>query len=385
MAASKIRVMISSRCNDSVQLERRSTYSALRKRLKEELEAEKLLGSELFDVWINEDAPSAEGTLDAWDYCLKQVRRADIVLVLYNGNSGWAKPGGGIGICHAELSAAQSSLPRKVRIIRMPSQDTSKDPGKERHERFQQYVESQGRFSAIAKDGLDALQKAKGALREAVAELTQVGARAPQAGAIVTGDSLDWSRLDFEHRSAVIAETIRTALASRPGSSRTGADIILGIGGQSVLTICHAVPAAMSVAAAREMVGQPFLRDHEWTPKLASNIAGPVHFIGCHRSVTEAQAMRQLGFPDATIVSTPFGIYVADNVQRIQLLFLANCRDETSTRYAVQRVFDCLEETEEDRRLGERAKARARIVKAIANEVTTVQGEKKKPRAEVSA
>ena len=116
------------------------------------------------------------------------------------------------------------------------------------------------------------------------------------------------------------------------------------------------------------MVGQPFLRDHEASPLLTEGRVGPVHFIGCHRSITEAQAMKQLGFSDATIVSPPFGVFVADNVQRIQLLFLANCRDETSTRHAIQRAFDWLEETGEDTRVSERAAARARIVKAVARE-----------------
>jgi hypothetical protein len=64
-----------------------------------------------------------------------------------------------------------------------------------------------------------------------------------------------------------------------------------------------------------------------------------VHVIACHKGVTENQAVGLLGFPDATIVTPAFGVYVADNVQKIQLILLANCRDESSTRYAVQRFF----------------------------------------------
>jgi hypothetical protein len=54
--------------------------------------------------------------------------------------------------------------------------------------------------------------------------------------------------------------------------------------------------------------------------------------------------------------------------QKIQLLLVANCRDESMTRHGVQRVFDWLEQTGEDSRLAERAAARARIVRTIANE-----------------
>ncbi len=116
------------------------------------------------------------------------------------------------------------------------------------------------------------------------------------------------------------------------------------------------------------VVGQPFLRDHELVGLLDKDAVGPVHLIGCHRSVTEAQAMKQLGFPDATIVSPPFGVYVADPIQRIQILFLANCRDDTTTRHALQRAFEWLLQTGEDQRLAARAAIRTRIVKTIALE-----------------
>jgi hypothetical protein len=43
--------------------------------------------------------------------------------------------------------------------------------------------------------------------------------------------------------------------------------------------------------------------------------------------------------PDATVVSAPFGIYVVDPVQSIQLVLVAQCRDETSTRLGVQGFF----------------------------------------------
>jgi hypothetical protein len=126
----------------------------------------------------------------------------------------------------------------------------------------------------------------------------------------------------------------------------------------------------MTVAPARELVGQPFLRDHKVAPLLEDKRVGPVHVIACHRSITEPQAARQLGFPDATIVATTFGVYVADNVQKIQLIFIANCRDDTATRQGIQRVFDWLEQSGEDEQLSTRAASRAKIVRAIAKEAS---------------
>jgi len=86
--------------------------------------------------------------------------------------------------------------------------------------------------------------------------------------------------------------------------------------------IVHAIPAAFTVTSAREMVGRPFLRDLERTD-LLKKAQGPLHLIACHRGATETQARAMLGFPDAIVVSDLFGIYVADEVQKVQFAFLA--------------------------------------------------------------
>jgi len=251
--------MISSRCSDSLLLGGTlQTFTELRRKLKAELEKERLLGTVLFDVWINEDAPSGEGSSDAWESCLEQVRRADIMLVLYNGSSGWAKQGGEVGICHEELALALSTAPAKVRIIKLPTQLT-KGKDKARHELFQNYVEGQGRFWARAKDGDEAMEQAKAALREAVADMVRLGGREARKGKFTIGEALDWSRLDFRRRKQVIEQTLRDALLDRSGSQEKDKMLFVEIANKSVLVLCHGVPAAMSVAAAREMVGQPFL------------------------------------------------------------------------------------------------------------------------------
>lgn len=43
-----------------------SDLTTIRQRLKEELERKKLFGQQLFDVWINEDAPALDGSDDSW-------------------------------------------------------------------------------------------------------------------------------------------------------------------------------------------------------------------------------------------------------------------------------------------------------------------------------
>lgn len=53
----KIKVMLSSRCNDRFPIDSDHTLSSIREQLKREIEGTKLFGRQVFEVWINEDAP----------------------------------------------------------------------------------------------------------------------------------------------------------------------------------------------------------------------------------------------------------------------------------------------------------------------------------------
>jgi hypothetical protein len=101
-------------------------------------------------------------------------------------------------------------------------------------------------------------------------------------------------------------------------------------------------------------------------------VYGPVHLIACQKSSTEKQATDLLGFSDAMVVTTTFGVYLVDPIQQIQFILLANCRDETSTRFAVQRLFDWLNRSGEAGALVRRARSRRRIVTAIRKELQSL-------------
>jgi hypothetical protein len=362
--------MLSSRCNDPIRLDGSDqTLSDLRRRLKSEIEKVDLLGGALFDVWINEDAPPAEGSVDAWDHCLKQVADADIMLVLYNGNSGWAKHGGEVGICHAEFHKALSTAPAKVRLIELTERPLGTGDALGRDERFRAYVAVQSRFrGAKAADGDEAIARCKAALRDAVADMVRLGGREARRGRFHTGDALDWSRLDFEKRRAAMIDALCRALEERSGSVERDDHLFVQIASKSILVACHAVPASMTTPGALDSVHQPFVRDHALADYVGTCDGGPVHFFACHRTVTEAQALRQLGCSDAVVVNPPFGVYVADDVQKVQMLLIGSCRDETSTRHGVQRAFEWLDQSGEDRLVAARAAARGRIIQAIARE-----------------
>lgn len=76
-----------------------------------------------------------------------------------------------------------------------------------------------------------------------------------------------------------------------------------------------------------------------------------------------------LGFPDATVISTPFGIFVADETQQIQFALLKDCRDDSTTRNAVHRFLDWMREAGEEEAVARRAEKRRNVANAIAAEL----------------
>lgn len=372
MALSRnIRVMISSRCNDKFPQDGKGaqTLTEIRKQLKREIEGQQIFGFDAFEVWINEETAPQGGEWDSWDVCLKAVRDCDILLVLYNGNAGWAEAAGDIGICHDELSTAYSTSPGKIRIVDLGAIPVDASDAGKRNKRFQDYYQTQTPFRGAPVTTIAELkERVNEALRDAVVKLTQSGVIEASRGGSSGGPALNWSRLNFITRQRAITDVLRSAVAERTSATEEAGNLVVRIGRDEILFVPIAVPAAMSVAAAREMVGQPFLRDHVFDASLQTKRGGPVHLIGCHKGITEAQAMKLLGFPDATVVTTSFGVYVADDVQKIQLVLIRDCRDESNTRHGVQRFFEWLEQTGEGTLLAKRAAARARIVRLIAKE-----------------
>jgi hypothetical protein len=371
----KIRVMISSRCRSLVgDGADRVSMTEVRKRLQDELCAEPLLGRELFEVWISDNAPDqSQGDLDtAWGKSLQEVRKADVVLALYTGEAGWAPKGGEIGICHAEFQEVWNNGPARLKVIRVldsrPSARKRKAEIKGDRD-FQAYFQKLNPTSPEARTADEIVDRSFEALREAVARLVKLGGREARKGRYAYGTALDWSRLEFAARKRAMEEALGLALQDL-GAKRLGNAWDWPLAGESLLTIVHGLPAAFGVAAARELVGQPFLADHTYHAEANDDfLAGPVHLVACLKTVTESQAMRQLGFPDATIVAAPFGVYVADKVQKIQMVFLANCRDATTTRHALTRMVEWLDATGEEANLVGRARGRRRIVAAILEQL----------------
>ncbi len=388
-----LRVMLSSRNRDlipdgagAVALE------AVRRGLKEELEQERFCGHQLVEVWINEEAGAEDGTGDTWDQCLHQIDRADIVVSIYNGRAGWTKEADGVGICHGELERVWSRAPAKLRLIWLDF-PTNWDLGlidpaevaesTAANRAFKQYLERVGLFRGGATDRASLQGQVRLAVAKAITELATTGSREARKGTYYLGSPLDWARLGYAERRVALERTVGNFLETvkRGQPAVAGASgAVLTLNGASVLVLVHGVPSGFGQAEARELVGRPFLRDHS-SPVVApdASLIGPVHIVACLKTCTEPQLIAFMGHPDVFIVAPPFGFMVVDRITFVQAMVLVNCRDETSTRVACQRMFDWLEQSGELSSLVGRARSRTRILQAMAAEVAKAAGMTPRP------
>jgi hypothetical protein len=367
--SSKLRVMLSSKCDPAFPPGSKTTLSAIRSELKNEIEEMEVAGRKAFEVWINEETDPQGGRWDSWDVCIEAVKDCDILIVISNGDAGWANGAGELGICHAEMMTGLSLAPAKVRLIPIGKIPVSADAAGTRNKRFQDELDRQSLFRGGSVTTADQLKdRVKEALHDAVITLAQAGVRDASKGKFHSGAALDWTRLNFSTRQAEMIKVLKSALKARPGAIEDSGKLFVKMDGREILVEPHAIPAALTVGPARESVGQPFLKDHQLADSLTGKRGGPFHIIACHKNATEIQAAKLLGFPDATFVAAPFGIFVADPIQKVQFAFITNCRDEANTRHGLQRFFEWLNQTGEEKLAADRAQARARIVRVIATE-----------------
>lgn len=364
-----IQVMISSRNSSNFD---GKSLTEIRTILKKVIEEEELFGREIFKVWINEDEPPQSFDETIWNRCLKQVREADIVIVLYNGEAGWLRENDTIGICHGEVLEAVNVARGKVWGLTLESTENKECSEKEEeaNKRFKKFITEQQLFSKSV-NSIDSLKDTvKNTLTDAVINLMSNGVREVSRNKGNHGESLIWKNMNYDKRSQSIVRSIKESIETKGTGVNDGKNYFLEFDNQKILVIIHAIPDTLSIASAREKVGQPFLQDFKMsdTVILDENIIGPIHIIGCHKSVTETQTRNILGFPDATILKDSFGIYVADNIQKIQMIFIEKCSDSNSIRNGFQGFLEWLTRTSEVDNLILRAKSRKNIITAIAEE-----------------
>lgn len=375
-----LRVMLSSRNNDLIPDNSASVkLSSVRLELQKELQAEEFLGRPLLDVWINEEAGAEGGHLTAWDACLEQVDDADVLIAIYNGEAGWTKDPGGVGICHDEMARAWHRTPAKVFLIRMKfDSDKSRrlrSPAEvaeqnQQNRAFAKFLDRVSPFTAFASSREELKAQVKLAVLKAIIKYFELGRRGIHAGAISPGPALDWSRMSYDERKAAIEKAGRDYFVAR-GARKENVNLVWEWGGEKMLVRVHGVPASFGIAEARERVGRPYLADHTFIGgKEMDGVVGPLHVILCHKNITESQVISFMGHPDLFIVRAATGFFVADRITFVQAVFVTNAIDEDAIRANLQSLFEWMEsQAQEMGNVVTRARSRAAILRAMAAEI----------------
>ena len=370
-----INVMISSR--NSVVFDGKE-LSSIRSEIKRRIETTEIFWKKLFKVWINEDEPTQSFDNTIWEKCLAHSRKADIIICLNCKESGWIREKDSIGICHAELLAAINVARSKVWVITLNNivSDKRNEKEKKSDKKFNDFIKQQELFSVPVNNFVELISSIDSLMRDAILSLMQKGVIEASRGKGNNGETLSWKRMNYDKRSSVIVKTLNDAITFDDVGHEENKQYYLDFEYEekgknikkSVNVVVHSIPDALSIANARERVGQPFLDDFRNYKKINKDSIGPIHIIGCHKTVSESQARNILGFPDATILKDSFGIYVADNIQKIQMVFIEKCSDSTSTSMALQEFLNWLVRTNELRKFIKRAESRKKIIHIISEE-----------------
>jgi hypothetical protein len=349
-----IKIMLSSRNNSKFG---KKTLSNIRKELKKIIEKEKLFEKNIYEVWINEEEVSSNET---WDECIKQARENDIVIVLYNGEAGWVRnEKDKIGICHAEMMAAIESSSEKVYVIDISNGKIGqKDADRKFYNDIQAY-----RKMGKAKNLTELKSVVKQIVFEATLKLFKKGVKSSKKSQNL-GTILEWKKFNYDTRSKKIKQSLKEKFEIINNDL-----VIYKDNSRKILCKLHALPDSASVSAAKERVGQPFLNDIYESKILKNYDGGVVHFIGCYKNITESQVRKIMGFPDIILIKDEFGIYVADKIYKIQMVFLEKCIDENNTIKQLENFFDWLSRSGENEDFINRAKDRKEIILKIAEKM----------------
>ena len=258
-----IRVMISSRCAAKISYRGKAVpLSEVRADVKTDIESARLWpkGRQIFECWINESGASASVDETWWEHSLRQARQADVVIVLYNGESGGGIKDGPMGICHSELEAALATQSGKVRGIELPMAGLPEKPAaRKRDEAFRGYVTSLDIFrGAVANTGEELIARVRQEIEQALVDMAQRSSVTPDMGRSNTGASLQWHRLSYDDRAKAMLEAVAAVLLDLPASEQPDEKlpnlVSVKLASKQILISLHAVPASLSQPAARDRV-----------------------------------------------------------------------------------------------------------------------------------
>jgi hypothetical protein len=128
----------------------------------------------------------------------------------------------------------------------------------------------------------------------------------------------------------------------------------------------------MSVADARNMIGRPFIEEHELI-KEKEEKSGVIHFVAVYGNATEIQVKNLVGYPDLVVIKGSFGFYLWEKNRHIQMFFIVKCINPAIIKRCLSQVTNWLRVSKEQEKIVVRAKARHSILTAI-NEAEKMEG-----------
>lgn len=361
MASETIKVFLSSRVNS--QFEKEITgYSLkeLRQKIKSSLEGESILGTKLIEVIINEDSFNGDFTKDWYQHCLKELQDSHVIIMLYSGEAGWSEEGtNDNGICHEEFILAFSKFSELTYGFDLsdyfdlkPSQEEA-----EKNQRFADAISDNGMFlesiSATTSTSLESkiIKQIHKKLLDTITKSITV-LKHQSFSSNIYESTLDWSKLSYSQRAKEM-EVMLSECCQNESSFKT------------VIKQYHAIPDNMSVADARNRINRPFLEEYTLLDDYPKLKKGIIHFIAVYGSATEIQAKNLVGYPDLTVIKTPFGFYLWDKIRHIQLFFLSKCINREKIRSKILEVRNWIKASRELDNILRRAEGRYQINQTI--------------------
>lgn len=359
----KIKIFLSSKVTPVFENIDVKDYSLekLRKFIKSEFESVEFLGEKIFSIITNEEGFESSFTADAFDTCIKNIKNCDLIIILYNGDAGWAPDGDdkANGICHEEFLTAVQDLPSMTKGINISSYFKNinyKDDQKARNKKFEEDLNSYYRFiefsTSKTKNEIELFIKnlISGYIKTAIDSAFKAQ-KEVDAVKTIFGKTLDWTKLTYIQRSIEIKSHSEKSFNSIFND-----------------TICkfHAIPDNMSISDARNEMGRPFLYEHELLTSTNLKI-GVIHFVSVYGTCTEAQIKNLIGFPDLTIIKGSFGYYCWVQSTQLQLFFITKCINPSIFGTRKSQIENWLKSTKEKNNIIKRAAARFSILKAIKN------------------
>ena len=356
----RIKVFLSSRVNsDFSGLDQSYSMKDLRAFISDSLESASFLGEKIIEVVKNEDNFNADLSRNAFDNCMQTLRICNIIIILYNGEAGWAITDYSTnGICHEEFLLAVNEFGTMSYMIDLSHffRNSVDAKAKARNDQFRQDITSYFRHKEniqattvkeltakvekqIKKYVLNALQKSFATQKKQAAAYS------------VYGQTLDWSKLNYEKREEALLNVLEAAIRDLP---------LL----DNVTKSAHAIPDKMSVADARNRIGRPFMHDYEILSKEKKE-QGVIHFIAVYGNATETQAKDLVGYPDLTVIKTPFGFYLWEHIVHIQIFFLVKCVNGPTIGTRISELINWLNSSKESSKIVPRAQGRLLILKAM--------------------